>query len=318
MLILAIFAALSVTPPAKAPSSPGPDLEMRAPAMSPEAEAYLDRALDILQQQHMNRDKVDWPAVRAKAHDIAAGALAPKDTYRAIWSAISALGERHTLLIPARPPGSPNIPPRQAPTGRISDGIAVLALPSLLMHPGDPGDTGAPYKKTLRDLIVSADAAGACGWIIDLRGHSGGNMWPGVLGLSPLLGAGPLGAFVKDGRPTPWPVDPRPGQTVGRPDAPIAVLIGPRTASAGEDIAVAFAGRPNTRFFGQPTAGFTSINTSVLLSDNAVLAVTTGYVADRAGRTYQGPIRPDAVTALDDAENEARAWLNGHGCGGAI
>ena len=35
-----------------------------------------------------------------------------------------------------------------------------------------------------------------CGWIIDLRGNGGGNMYPMLAGLKPFLGDTVLGAFV--------------------------------------------------------------------------------------------------------------------------
>ena len=34
------------------------------------------------------------------------------------------------------------------------------------------------------------------GWIVDLRGNFGGNMWPMLLSVEPLIGNGTLGYFV--------------------------------------------------------------------------------------------------------------------------
>jgi hypothetical protein len=52
-----------------------------------------------------------------------------------------------------------------------------------------------------QELICSLDQVHPGGWIVDLRGNSGGDMWPMVAGLGPIIGDGVLGAFVApDGR----------------------------------------------------------------------------------------------------------------------
>lgn len=75
-----------------------------------------------------------------------------------------------------------------------------------------------------------------------------------LAGLKPFLGDAPLGYFVTTSgeKSRPWketlPID---HQDMAQPDLstiPVAVLIGPHTASSGEAVAIAFKGRPNTRF----------------------------------------------------------------------
>jgi hypothetical protein len=78
--------------------------------------------------------------------------------------------------------------------------------------------------------------------------------------------------------------------------------------------AIAFVGRPATRSFGQPTAGFTTANSPVVLSDGAVLVLTAAHVQDRLARRYEGPMTPDEATAPDGAEAAAMAWLDKQGC----
>lgn len=74
------------------------------------------------------------------------------------------------------------------------------------MLPSCPGD--------LRSVRAYAAAGGralrqhesADGWVVDLRGNSGGSMWPMLAVALPLLGGdGVIGAFVtRDGARTPW------------------------------------------------------------------------------------------------------------------
>jgi C-terminal processing protease CtpA/Prc len=171
-----------------------------------------------------------------------------------------------------------------------------------------------------------------CGWIVDLRQDWGGNMWPMLGGLSGLLDAGPFGSFVGGEAPERWVrhedgtigvegSDGPPSFVAPRPlkagAAPVAVLIGPSTASSGEMTAIAFVGRPHTRFFGAPSAGLTTGNRPVRLSDGASINVTGRYVQDRTGRAYTGPVQPDEAVADEAAVESATAWLRGQGCAAA-
>jgi carboxyl-terminal processing protease len=105
--------------------------------------------------------------------------------------------------------------------------------------------------------VVSAISATSpqvrCGWIVDLRENQGGNMWPMLAALRPFLGGEKLGNFESPSEKSPAWIAPR---NVGSPDvdftsATVAVLIGPKTASSGEAVAVAFHGRSKTRLFGE-------------------------------------------------------------------
>ena len=90
--------------------------------------------------------------------------------------------------------------------------------------------------------------------------------------------------------------------------------------------AVAFQGRPSTRFFGGRTFGVASSNTGVTLSDGVNLVVTTGMMVDRLGQIHPEGISPDETVAHgpgdpanpEDAVVEAAAdWLADQpGCGG--
>lgn len=103
--------------------------------------------------------------------------------------------------------------------------------------------------------------------VLDLRTDTGGNMWPMIGGLAPLIGTGQVGSFVyPDGTIEPWTlidgVASWDGMVMAAYDTPIeaghppvAVLIGPRTASSGEATAVAFHGRPTRASSGSRPPG---------------------------------------------------------------
>ena len=98
-------------------------------------------------------------------------------------------------------------------------------------------------------------------------------------------------------------------------DRPVAVLISSFTGSSGEAVAVAFHGQAEVRFFGQSTAGLTTANELVELSDGALIALTMSNFTDRLGLQYgQGiSVQPDEATAdFTEAESAAVEWLLAH------
>jgi C-terminal processing protease CtpA/Prc len=115
-------------------------------------------------------------------------------------------------------------------------------------------------------------------------------------------------------------------------ETPVAVLIGPLTASSGEAVAIAFRGRARTTSFGQPTAGLSSANEMFPLPDGAMIGLTTAVDVDRTGRRYGETVDPDEavgapaaatsasapVVSLDDPTVAAAAgWLR-KSCGSAL
>ncbi|MFE2876837.1 S41 family peptidase [Streptomyces roseus] len=299
------------------------------------AREYLSRALDLMEAHSVRRDQVDWPRLRRAALARAESARTPSDTYAVIMDALAELGDHHSRFL---------TPVEHAITLRETEdtltGLTGRQLPGRVGYLSLPGVAGAPagldaYVRQGRAAVKEAERDGsACGWIVDLRQNEGGSLWPMFAVAAPLLGEGKVGSFVfPDGSSTPWYVkDRRPGlngkesrwgpaDPVGRPDAPVAVLTDGRTASAGEALLVAFAGRPDTRTFGSASYGVPTGNGGFPLSDGAALLLTTVLDADRTGRTYDRPIPPDEEvptaradirTDRDEAVKAATRWLLGH------
>ncbi|GAB3841141.1 S41 family peptidase [Dactylosporangium cerinum] len=158
----------------------------------------------------------------------------------------------------------------------------------------------------MRDLA----AAGPSGWVVDLRGNQGGNMWPMLGVIGSLLPDGVLGYFVPPTGPDQvWRL--RQGRvlldsrTMARtvaphhPGGPVAVLTDGGTGSSGEAVAVAFRGRPDVRTFGSETAGMTSANEIHPLRDGARLSVTVAWFADHHHTVCRGPLQPDESGGTD-------------------
>jgi len=305
-LLLCTLIALAA--PARAQSHPSADAEpgagsnraADAPPMSAEARAYLDIALDSIRATSMHGESVDWTAVRDSALLLAAGAERPSDTYGAIGWALGRV-DRHSFLQFHRGDVNP----------RLLDGrVGYLRIPFYA------GPVEAPLADTLQHALRTLEGAGACGWIVDLRMNGGGNVWPMQLGIAPLLGDSVIGVGMVDGVVTDRTLyvggaaimEEAGERTVvvsidepyvmRNPDAPVAVLIDNATGSSAEGIAIAFRPRPNTRFFGAATAGYSTINRGSRLPDGANMVVTIGAMADRTGRTYGDAIEPDEAIEM--------------------
>ena len=200
-------------------------------------------------------------------------------------------------------------PLRANPVGRhLAPGIGYLELPAMIGTEEQVRD----YAATAQQVIRQLDQAGTHGWVVDLRRNTGGNMWPMLAGAGPLLGEGHIGAFVSTTENTPWIY--RAGQLLlgqyvlaqvdqpyelQRPGPPVAVLISRLTASSGELTLLAFRARPQTRSFGEPTAGVPTANGAEELRDGAMVCLTIALGADRTGQSYDGPIPPDQPISSD-------------------
>jgi carboxyl-terminal processing protease len=206
----------------------------------------------------------------------------------------------------------------------LIEGAAYLSLPRLSRRSGGP-------LLARRYVSVGSRLAGRlavpqpCGWIVDLRQNTGGSMWPMIAAVAGLLDRGVLGHFLlPDGRRRAWclnrwhislgrkPVARVHGRPHRRDQAPLAVLISARTASAGEAALVALQAQSPTRTFGTATAGMTTGNITHVLPDGTRLMISTCHYADSAGQLISGPIQPDEPADPSNDHNaltQALAWI---------
>jgi carboxyl-terminal processing protease len=300
------------------------------PAQPSDPATYLEDTLAWIETHALRRDRVDWSSTLAEARAVASGAHATSDTYIAIRLVLAKLDDRHSFFLePEQAAEWLRNPGNQDPEARRLDGhIGYVALPSFF---GFDARTPSAFATRVQELIRAVDQPPACGWIVDLRQNAGGNMWPMLVGIGPLLGEGEAGATVSSNQRVRWSYRDGGGyaddqlmmlvnNAYRRATPPaVAVLTGSTTGSAGEAITVAFRGRPSTRSFGGPTYGVPTANDVKILADNAVLVLTTAVSADRTGTLYEDSIKPDQPIAAvrlagsdespDSTLQAAAAWL---------
>ena len=345
-------------------AEPGP---ATTPAPRGDAQKLFAEALAVLSSKPLGRAAVDWPAVGWQLLPTIPADAPAAAAHGAIRRATAHLNDPHATFFPPRIPAAVRAPePAPAPataatpaasqrivpdipSGQMLDGtIAYLTVPRCV---GADADALQFYARTLRSEVLRLQSHRPVAWVIDLRFNGGGNVWPMLPGLYPLLGEGVLTTSVvndiivsrvgcradeawleRDGqRSVQLSIKPfgelssshataaaaatatATATAHGTAYAPIAVLIGPWTMSSGELVALAFRG--HSRFFGEPTAGLTTVTDYFPLADGSVLNLPIAHMADRTGWTPRGSIRPDEPIEAGDWPTEsdaqataAKAW----------
>ncbi|MDI9275207.1 S41 family peptidase [Stenotrophomonas sp. PFBMAA-4] len=304
---------------------------------SPEA---LEQMLHLLETQALYRDRVDWNDVRAR---LAAAGDDRAQQRRVLDEAATRSSRGHGRWIS---PSQQRERSGRAQRLNAGQGAALAESPAVDARIGvlkvgpfvedlqrseqERHDARKAYALALQQRIVDLDDGTRCAWVVDAGSNGGGNMWPMLLGLLPLLRGTPdaqgalIGAFRSADGLQWW----RQGEGEVRQDgtqglrsrqaayrlragsAPVAVLIGARTASSGEAVALAFRGQAGSRSFGQPSAGFSTGNRPVTLVDGTTLLLTHNVMADRNGQGDGAKLQPDETTATGPATlAAAQAWL---------
>jgi C-terminal processing protease CtpA/Prc len=172
------------------------------------------------------------------------------------------------------------------------------------------------FAQRLQDSLCKVVSPATKGIVIDLRLNGGGNMYPMVIGLSNLLPGGMLtesvnssgekdGAFIlKDHSVTLLDtIVVRLQKTCGElQQMPVAVIIGPATGSAGEQLAIILSTRKHTALIGENTAGYVTGNNGFLLpGKNNGIVIGESYTRDKNGKVYVEDVAPNIkVTGGDD------------------
>lgn len=282
------------------------------------ASGLLDEALGFMKKNYYRRGDVSWDDITSEARTRLKTSGNCDEVYDIISSCFKKLNEQHSFIMPPKKAGQYNydaslapLPPLSELVGeirgeRLSDSIAYLTVPwvsttdsFICMRIAD----------SLQELIAGLDRKGIAKWIIDLRKNAGGNCWPMLAGIGPLLGDGVCGYFVNGSERIPISYRDgaacqgkhvlcrvsKDGYRTQRERKSIVVLTSRRTISAGEIVALAFKGREQAYFLGEPTAGLTTANATYSLSDHSMLVLTVCREADYMGRICEGSIFPDRV-----------------------
>ncbi len=328
----------------------GASSALAAPQSDFDGKAYADRAIELARENALTADKVDWASVTAEMHRRAAGAEDAFDLYPALVYLLDQLKDDHSFLqlnsemraayeAAKGKPFEARSERQRAGDDRYSSrkGIssANLAIGQgqarWIVVPSFSGGEEAIKAFANRLYRAVAEPPARCGYILDFRGNGGGNIWPMLAGLTPLLENGEMGYFVNaEGKET---VLHRNGAIAIRSaedekvlvhvpewregpklvDSPVAVLIDRGSGSSGEIAPIMLVARPNTRVFGTPTYGASTSTEGFKMPDGANLVIATAGVTDGTGKLYPSGLTPHETVEQDGVRDTpleaAREWL---------
>ncbi len=286
---------------------------------------FLNEVIDIMKSNSLNRNTINWSDFRNEVFEVAGTAQSIDDVYEsgAMLRALALLGDNHSFI--RRANGElvrastvmcfVNSSPPNA--GSIPDDIGYIFV---LDFDGQSEDEETrAFAENLHQIIREQDTPENIGWIVDLRPNTGGNMFPMLAGIGPILGEGIAGYFIgPNGEERSWSysegtsfsgqvpiVQVQNPYTLFNENPKVAVLLDKATASSGEAIAISFINRDNTTSFGSPTCGLSTGNGGYTLSDSSTLALTQVVLADRQKNIFGNSLQPDFD--VDNDEIIARA-----------
>lgn len=279
-------------------------------------ENFINEVLDIMESNSINRNDINWIEFREQVLDRASNAQNIDQTIWALQLALQLLGDNHSFI--RRQNGvvisasSLSCQPNDFPEVKTPADVGYIKISSFSGSTDNAGTIA--FAEEIQDQIRNADSQEIKGWIVDLRGNIGGNMWPMLAGIGPILGEGVVGYFIDpDGSAQSWSyssgasiLDQRSLVQVSNtyellnPNPRVAVLLDQAVISSGEAIAIAFVGRENTQSFGSSTCGLSTANLGFSLTDGSTLFLTTAFMADRERNIFGVPIEPDVSTSDDE------------------
>ncbi len=192
---------------------------------------------------------------------------------------------------------------------------------------GDVKSQADLIRNGLKDLKIQ----GVYKWIVDLRFNGGGNIEPMISGLAPLIGEGFIGGGINSNNDVrPFKIENGQFYNFNRLACPmdnlpkiganekVAVLLSRYTTSSGEMLAIAFKGRDNTKFIGEPTSGYTTGNGYDVVSEELVMIISQDVFIDRNKVKYKNRVGVDEFIEFqhtidmksDDQINRAIQWLS--------
>lgn len=280
----------------------------------PSAETYGKNALSTIDKNGIFAVNDEWKSTYNECLKMIENAKSYDNTYDAIRKALSVGGGKHSMLMTkSESQDTTESYDEVLPTVSIDGNIAIIKLPDFL----GTAEAGQKYAKVAEDFIHE-NRDKIKGVVLDLRGNTGGDMGPMATAVSSLLPDGELVYYHYRSYDVPVTLKNGVVSNAGtggkslypeeKLNVPVAILTDDMTASSGEALTLCFRGLENTRTFGAPTAGYTSVNMLYNMYDGAQMYLTVAFDKARTGEIFkETPIEPDVAT--DSPLEAALEWL---------
>lgn len=280
----------------------------------PSAETYGKNALSTIDKNGIFAGNDEWKSTYNECLKMIENAKSYDDTYDAIRKALSVGGGKHSMLMTkSESQDTTESYDEVLPTVSLDGDIAIIKLPDFL----GTAEAGQKYAKVAEDFIHE-NRDKIKGVVLDLRGNTGGDMGPMATAVSSLLPDGELVYYHYRSYDVPVTLKNGVVSNAGtggkslypeeKLNVPVAILTDDMTASSGEALTLCFRGLENTRTFGAPTAGYTSVNMLYNMYDGAQMYLTVAFDKARTGEIFkETSIEPDVAT--DSPLEAALEWL---------
>ena len=289
---------------------------------------YFKDFLKILKQNSINKGKINWDNFERKFLSKVEKCKTQEDLFKVLNECLRELKDKHSYFIESNKLSGlnkikKNDKKKKFKSKFINKKWGYLFIPEFSGF--NSKEKSKSFSQEVQNAIEMIDNKNPEGWIIDLRENTGGNMWPMLCALGPFFSHKKIGSFIfPNNRKINWYYDrgkskegtkvyaeiKSKGYELKEKGLPIAILIGPKTMSSVEAVAIAFHTQRNVRFFGQPTSGRTTCNRGFKLQDDSFLFLTTGNFMDREGKVFKNKIFPDRlIKKEEDIWNIAIKWL---------
>jgi carboxyl-terminal processing protease len=308
-----LFSTCSTKDPAPDPSGP--------------VKAFFTQLIQIVEENSINRRKINWADYKAQVWAKVGGAQTVPETELAMTLSMALLKDNHSSIIVDDKRllyggTGCQTPPAATPFTFAEPNIGYIKVEGF----SGSGQEAINFAQNIQNDIGRQDDKNLKGWVVDLRRNSGGNMYPMIAGLGPLIGEGTCGYFFNLDDKLDYSFSYQNGiaklndQSIVAIEKPyrlinstlkVAVLISNATASSGEATAIAFIGRANTRLFGANSCGVTTANSTYILPFYGYrLNLFTRNMGDRTGKIYGKEIVPDDLVTDDQAIAKAVKWID--------
>ncbi|WP_010001881.1 S41 family peptidase [Leuconostoc lactis] len=279
----------------------------------PSAERYGMNALDKLNKYGYFSDTDNW---KSQYQNAAKEMKSVKNYNQAdivLKKVVSHAGGKHSKIVTTQETKKQQH--YEDPEFRFEDSLLIIHEPQFTGNANQANN----YANKINSYIFKHKHE-IKGVILDLSNNNGGDMAPMILGISSLIPDGNIFSFIFPNSNTEKIILDKGSLNAGEGtvslknhgkinNVKIAVIINKMTASSGEFTALAIKSSSRVKFFGENSAGYTSVNQSFPLYSGTTINLTVGGVKDITNKEYfNTPITPDVRT--NEPYKLASQWIS--------
>jgi len=282
-----------------------------------------------IKNDYIKTSELNWSEIENKVKDSIPKFKNNNDVHLGLEYVIEQLNDDHSFFVRGNNPNNfwtnDSIEVPKIHHEILEKGIGYLKIPGF----GGNDSLNSNYASNIRKVLLEIDKTkDLFGWIIDLRGNSGGRLGMFQLGLAPLYKDSIIGYSVNNkskylqhklSNNTYYYGEKKAfffqnkvkfEDTLINKNKPIAILINKKTASMGEFTAQSFKSQKNTMLFGTKTSGLTTdLQTYRFSPSGAVLGFSTAFTCDENKNAIHGVIVPDVKCESEQSLSLAVNWI---------